>query len=112
MTLQELPARPNPTIIGRETMEFEAGQIWRKDGPVGWERIEEVLTPDNPYYDGGAPGIIVTSFNNQVKNQEIKKFFYALKDVDGIKRYRHLAEPSDVVVNLPPLPLYLTESDK
>lgn len=41
------------------TAEFKVGQVWRKCGPVDALRIERILLPGYPRYDGGAPGISV-----------------------------------------------------
>ena len=36
---------------------LERGQIWRTKGRYGWIRIEHVMLPGRPEYDGGLPGI-------------------------------------------------------
>ncbi|MDH0609858.1 hypothetical protein N5D28_13325 [Stutzerimonas stutzeri] len=45
------------------------GQVWRKMGPIDALRIERVMLPGNPQYDGGAPGISVrrTVYSHRVK---------------------------------------------
>ena len=49
------------------TDEIKEGQIWRKDGPHGWYRIEHICDPEYPEYDGGLPGVFVTEFPPQLK---------------------------------------------
>lgn len=41
-------------------MNIYPGQVWRKRGPCGWLRVEQVLIPGEPGYDGGLPGVWVT----------------------------------------------------
>jgi hypothetical protein len=35
------------------------GQVWRTAGAYGWQRVEAVLLPGSPEYDGGLPGVVV-----------------------------------------------------
>lgn len=39
--------------------ELEAGQVWRKCGPIDALKIVRVMLPGNKEHDGGAPGISV-----------------------------------------------------
>ncbi len=43
----------------------EIGDVWRKDGPVGWAKVIGRLWPGMPEYDGGMTGASVkfTSIN-------------------------------------------------
>lgn len=36
---------------------LEPGQVWRKHGPVGALKIERILLPGFPDYDGASPGV-------------------------------------------------------
>ena len=58
--------------------ELKVGQVWRKQGPYDWQRIERILDPEYDEYDGGCPGCIVTSFPPQLKGIQLrggKRFF-------------------------------------
>jgi len=35
------------------------GDIFRKDGPIGAYKIERIMLPGYPEYDGGVPGVSV-----------------------------------------------------
>lgn len=49
-----------------EPVKLQAGQIWRKRGPIDAIKIERVMLPGYPENDGGAPGI---SFRPTIVNQ-------------------------------------------
>jgi len=79
--------------------EIKVGQVWRKQGPYGWLRIERILDPDYGEYDGGCHGCTVTSFPPQLKGIQLrggKRFFFAdvpgMKWEDQIKNNRFLLE--------------------
>lgn len=38
---------------------LSAGQVWRKSGPIGALKIEGLLYPGQPDYDGGLQGVSV-----------------------------------------------------
>lgn len=40
-------------------MSITKGQVFRKDGPRDWMRVERVLIPEHPEYDGALPGVSV-----------------------------------------------------
>lgn len=48
--------------------EIKEGQVWRKEGPHGWYRIDHICDPNYPdaEYDGGLPGVFVTEFPPQL----------------------------------------------
>ena len=46
---------------------LERGQVWRTRGPCGWIRIESVVLPGRPEYDGGAPGVQYRSRSREGK---------------------------------------------
>ena len=78
-------------------MEFEVGQVWRKDGPYDWLSIEQILDPDYPNYDNGCIGVVVKSFPPQLKGIQLrggKRYFVASNKneswKDQITRNRHL----------------------
>lgn len=52
--------------------QIEVGQVWRKEGPHGWIRIERILTPSHQNYDGGFPGATITSFPPQVNGIQMR----------------------------------------
>lgn len=61
-------------------MILKEGQIWRKQGPYDWIKIERILMPGYPDYDGGLPGIVVRHFPPQLKGIQLrggKTGFYA-----------------------------------
>lgn len=48
--------------------EIKEGQIWRKEGPVGWIKIERIQDPEYPCeYDGGCHGVVVRLLPDQMK---------------------------------------------
>lgn len=58
------------------------GQVWRKMGPIDALRIERVMLPGNPQYDGGAPGISVrrTVYSHRVKWAKDTAFMGGLEE--------------------------------
>ena len=51
---------------------IEEGQVWRKEGPYGWLRVERIVAPNYPEYDGGLPGATITSFPPQLKGIQLR----------------------------------------
>lgn len=54
---------------------IKPGQVWRKKGPYDWLRIEHIEDPTYPSeysYDGGLPGVGITSFPPQLKGIQLK----------------------------------------
>ena len=47
-------------------MEIKVGQVWRKLGPYGWWKIERIVAPGYPRYDGGLPGVSITAYPPQL----------------------------------------------
>jgi len=43
--------------IGVESV--KPGAVWRKDGPCDWLRVERLMLPGEPGYDGGLAGVSV-----------------------------------------------------
>ena len=53
-------------------MKLKEGQIWRKQGPYDWIRIERIIMPGYPDYDGGLPGMVVRNFPPQLKGIQLR----------------------------------------
>ena len=53
-------------------MEFEERQVWRKEGPYDWLRVERIVAPNYPDYDGGLSGATITSFPPQLKGIQLR----------------------------------------
>lgn len=53
-------------------MKLKVGQIWRKLGPYGWVRIEMLLYPGYPEYDGGLQGIVVREYPPQLNGIKLR----------------------------------------
>jgi len=47
--------------------EIKEGQVWRKEGPHGWYRIDQICDTKYSEYDGGLSGVFVTEFPPQLK---------------------------------------------
>ena len=47
------------------------GEIWRKQGPMDWCRINRNETPEATNYDGGAPGFAVSFGNFSFKRNRV-----------------------------------------
>jgi len=52
--------------------EIKEGQIWRKEGPYDWLRIERIIAPGYPNYDGGLAGVVVKHLPPQLKGIKLK----------------------------------------
>lgn len=77
------------------------GEIWRKQGPIGWLKIVRDLTPDGVDYDGGCPGFSVRYGNYSItlKRPVFRKtVFISCRNYDEFveknhKECRHLTGP-------------------
>ena len=59
---------------------IKEGQVWRKSGPHGWLKIEQIQSPKHPGYDGGLQGATITAFPPQLKGIQLrggKQYFMA-----------------------------------
>ena len=59
---------------------IEVGQVWRKQGPYDWLKIERIQDPDYPEYDGGIAGCSARYYPAQLKGIYLrggKVFFVA-----------------------------------
>ena len=75
------------------------GQIWRKQGPYNWLKIERIVDPDYQNYDGGLPGVTITSYPPQLKGIQLrggKQYFMSNSPTmswqEQIKHNRYLLE--------------------
>ena len=58
--------------------QIKVDQVWRKEGPHDWLRVEKIIAPGHPDYDGGLAGATITSFPPQLKGIQLrggKQFF-------------------------------------
>lgn len=66
-----------------ENVEIKEGQVWRKQGPFGWIKIEKILDPkySSEYeYDGGLLGCVARYYPPQLKGVKLcggKTYFLA-----------------------------------
>ena len=47
------------TATREDSYEPKIGDRWKRNGPVGDTRVQRVMLPGAPNYDGGAPGVSV-----------------------------------------------------
>jgi len=81
-------------------MKIEVGQIWRKQGPYGWLKIERILAPGYPDYDGGLSGCVARYYPPQlkgIKRRGGKTFFLAGDWEIQVQRNRFLFEDGQPV---------------
>ena len=79
---------------------IKVGQVWRKQGPYGWCRIEKILDPRYPDYDGGLPGCVARYFPPQLKGIKLrggKTFFLTGNWEEQIKNNRFLLKEGQPV---------------
>jgi len=55
-----------------EKLKIEEGQVWRKQGPYDWVKIERIVDPDYPEYDGGLPGATINAYPPQLKGIQLR----------------------------------------
>jgi hypothetical protein len=68
-------------------VELSVGQVWRTEGMFGWERVERVVLPGWPDFDGGMPGIVVRERSPRGRWTQQTWFIPARSEEDAI---RHL----------------------
>ena len=88
-----MPGKHMPEGRGEINMEMQVGQVWRKHGPHGWLKIEKILDPRYPEYDGGLPGCVARYFPPQLKGIKLrggKTYFLAGNWEEQIKMNRFL----------------------
>ena len=80
-----------------QDIKIEAGQVWRKDGAYDWLKVERIVDPEYPNYDGGCAGVIITSYPPQLKGIQLrggKQHFMSNSPTmtwqEQIKHNRHL----------------------
>jgi len=81
-------------------MELKVGQVWRKQGPYGWLKIEQILAPGCPEYDGGLPGCVARYYPPQFKGIKLKggKTFFLAGDWEvQVQRNRFLLADGQAV---------------
>lgn len=80
-------------------MSLTKGQVFRKNGPCDWMRVERVLIPGHPEYDGALPGVSVRRSDSGGRGWKKRGWFVpAANDQDFIdhmhRNFRFLAEAS------------------
>lgn len=79
---------------------IKVGQVWRKQGPYGWLKIERILAPGHPDYDGGLPGCVARYFPPQLKGIKLrggKTFFLTGNWEEQVKNNRFLLKEGQPV---------------
>lgn len=78
------------------SVSLHVGQVWRTAGPYGWVRVESLMFPGSPDYDGGAPGVSVRERTHRGQWRDCRWFIPAASEAEAVERLSrgsYLREP-------------------